>query len=148
MLIGAYLTCGILGISLLATPENDYWFQPTLVVIGKAISTIFWLCCGLHSSELFPTNTRNATLCFLDASSKIGASAAPFIVDLLYTASVTLPNVIIGILTLFAAIPFFFLPESINTDVPQTIEDMEKMDKTLFRRVFNKKEATLVLQQE
>ena len=95
-LVFAFVTCGSLGIALIATPENDVWLQPSLVILGKAVATIFWLCCGLHTSELFPTPTRNAAFCFLDASSKIGAAVAPFLVDLLGAMNKLLPNVIIG----------------------------------------------------
>jgi hypothetical protein len=113
---------------LIMTPENDVWIQPTLVVAGKAVSSIFWLGCGLHSPEVFPTSTRNAAFCFLDATSKIGAAVAPFIVDLLAIVDKTLPNIAIGFITLTAAIPFFFLPETRDTDIPETIEDMAQMN--------------------
>ena len=128
-LIFSFILCGSLGIALIATPDDDVWFQPTLVILGKAVATIFWLCCGLHTSELFPTATRNATFCFLDASSKMGAALAPFLVDML-----SLPNVVIGILTVLAALPYIFLPETLTADVPRNVEDMAGMKNIIAKK--------------
>ena len=52
-----------------------------------------------------------------------------------------MPNVIIRILTLVAVLPFFFLPETLKRDVPQTIEEMKKMDKTFIKSLFEKKRS-------
>ena len=127
-LIFAFITCGVLGMTMVFIQSDKSWLVPILVVSGKAISAIFWFGCGLHSPELFPTSTRNAAFCFLDASSKIGAAFAPFIVDLLGLIDRVLPNVAIGLFTVLAAIPYFFLPETMNADVPETIDDMENMN--------------------
>ena len=133
-LIFSFILCGSLGIALIATPDGDVWFQPTLVILGKAVATIFWLCCGLHTSELFPTATRNATFCFLDASSKMGAALAPFLVDMLSLINNRLPNVVIGILTVLAALPYIFLPETLTADVPRNVEDMAGMKNIIAKK--------------
>lgn len=135
ILMSSYIICGTLGVALLATDSSHVWLQPALVIAGKAVATIFWLCCGLHTSELFPTKARNAAFCFLDASSKFGAAISPFLVDLLAMWYEVLPNVVIGLLTILAAIPFLFLPETQGEDVPHNLEDMSKMDKTMIKRL-------------
>ena len=133
-LLFSFVFCGALGIGLIGVPDEDIWVQPCLVILGKAVATIFWLCCGLHTSELFPTPCRNATFCFLDASSKIGAALAPFLVDLLSLVNSRLPNVIIGILTVLAAIPYLFLPETLTSEVPRNVEDMAQMTNVLIKK--------------
>ena len=88
---------------------------------------------------MFPTSTRNAAFCFLDASSKIGAALAPFIVDLFGLIDKTLPNVAIGIFTVLAVFPYIFLPETMDTCIPETVEDMEKMDNTIASKLCHQK---------
>ena len=88
---------------------------------------------------MFPTSTRNAAFCFLDASSKIGAALAPFIVDLFGLIDKTLPNVAIGIFTVLAVFPYIFLPETMDTGIPETVEDMEKMDNTIAAKLCHQK---------
>jgi hypothetical protein len=51
---------------------------------------------------------------------------APFIVDLLSLIDHGLPNLVIGALTVSAVVPFFFLPETANKDIPESIEDMNR----------------------
>ena len=137
-MIVAFVCGGLIGISLLATPEDDIYYRPVLLVIGKSISTIFWLGCSLHSPEIFPTSTRTVAFCVLDCCSKVGATLAPFLVDLLSTIDDTLPNTVIGIMTLIASFTFFFLPETMDEDIPETVEDMAKMKDILAKKMCKK----------
>ena len=85
---------------------------------------------------MFPTPIRNAAFCFLDASSKSGAALAPFIVDILAGFNPVFPNAMMGTLTLLAFVPYLFLPETFNADIPNNIQGMKKMDDILALRLF------------
>ena len=51
----------------------------------------------------------------------------------------TLPNVAIGIFTVLAVFPYIFLPETMDTGIPETVEDMEKMDNTIAAKLCHQK---------
>ena len=99
-----------------------------LIILGKTVCSVNFLGTGLLTKEIFPTSVRNATYGLLDACSKIGAAIAPFLVDLLSLVDHGLPNLVIGVLTISAAIPFFFLPETSGQDIPESVECMEKLN--------------------
>ena len=52
---------------------------------------------------------------------------APFLVDLLALIDHGLPNLVIGALTVSAVIPFFFLPETNKREIPESVEDMNRL---------------------
>lgn len=60
--------------------------------------------------------------------SRIGGIVVPFIVALgqLPDASVALPLVIIGIMTLIAGIMSLWLPETLLSNMSETVEDVER----------------------
>ena len=70
----------------------------------------------------------------MDASSKIGAGLAPFLVDFLGLVDYRMPNVVIGVLTILAALPYIFLPETLGTDVPRNVEDMIDMQNIIVKK--------------
>lgn len=126
-MIITYTSGGLLGMLIMAFPEDSLWSRPILIIFGKALCSINFLGIGLLSKEVFPTSVRNATFGILDACSKVGAAIAPFIVDLLSLVDRGLPNLVIGALTISAVIPFLFLPETVNREIPESIEDMNKL---------------------
>ncbi len=132
-MIVIYILGGCIGLSLLATPEDDLYIRPVILVIGKTLSTVYWLGCGLQSSEIFPTSIRTMAFCLLDVTSKFGATLAPFLVDLLANIDNKLPNIIIGALSLVTALVFLFMPETKDEDIPETVHDMAEMKKVIVK---------------
>ncbi|KAL0104853.1 hypothetical protein PUN28_016474 [Cardiocondyla obscurior] len=97
----------------------------TLGLVGMAISfpTVY-----LYSSEVFPTVVRNVGVGLGSISARVGSIIAPYIATM-GTVQPWLPPVIFGLGPIIGAALCFFLPETMNCELPETIEDAENFGK-------------------
>ncbi|KAK3588633.1 hypothetical protein CHS0354_021503 [Potamilus streckersoni] len=125
--------CGVMNIATVFIPqETDAGtdLRPlviTFVMIGKfgitgAYSTVYLYC-----TEIFPTVVRNHAVGISSFFENIGAIVAPFIVLGASTHN-QLPLVLFGVLTLIGSILTFSLPETHQHPLPETIEEIDKLN--------------------
>lgn len=117
---------------VLAVP-NKVEYQPvitTLAMIGKFCIMSTFLTIYVFTAELFPTVIRNVGIGVSSMMARIGAILAPYIVLLadLPNLNKTLPLVIFGVLGVTAGILSLWLPETLFSPMPQTVEQAEAWD--------------------
>ncbi|CAF3777726.1 unnamed protein product [Rotaria socialis] len=81
----------------------------------------------IYANELFPTRIRNTGMGVCSMIARIGAIVGTTSNDMLSRVWINLPSVLYGILSLIAALSVLILPETLNKNLPQTIEDTEQM---------------------
>ncbi|CAH7215740.1 solute carrier family 22 member 7 [Phodopus roborovskii] len=121
MLLGAALT---FGISLLVSSGTKAW-TTTLVVLGKGFSEAAFTIAYLFTSELYPTVLRQTGLGLTALIGRLGASLAP-LATLLDGIWLMLPKLVYGGIALLAAFTVLLLPETKMSQLPETIQDVER----------------------
>ncbi|XP_078365275.1 organic cation transporter protein-like [Oculina patagonica] len=112
---------------VLTVPEDLKGLITALAIIGRFFGSASFSNIYLYSTELYPTTIRNMALGTCSTFSRIGGIVVPFIVALgqLPGVSVTLPLVIIGVLTLIASLVSLWLPETLLSNMSETVADIE-----------------------
>ncbi|KAK3730837.1 hypothetical protein QZH41_009947, partial [Actinostola sp. cb2023] len=116
------------SICLLSLAVQDY---PKVILaismIGKFFCSAAFSIVYMYTSELYPTVVRNIAVGTGSMCARIGGIISPFIVMLaqLPNLSVTLPIVIIGSVTVASGILCLWLPETLDENMQQTIEETE-----------------------
>lgn len=82
----------------------------------------------LYSSELYPTSIRNLAVGICSTIARLGFILASYIVMLsqLPGLSVIFPMVVFGVLALTAGLVILCLPETLNSNMCQTLEDTNR----------------------
>lgn len=101
------------------------WPQLTLEAIGFMAASTAYDVLYIYSVELFPTNVRNFALSMSRLSLMLGAAIAPLLV-VLGRLSPSLSFVVFGGLSVFSGIVAFWLPETRNAPLYETLEEQEK----------------------
>lgn len=112
----------------LIVPQNINWLVITLTMLGKMCITASYGTIYLFSVEQFPTVIRNVALGMCSMSARFGATLSPFLIHLSY-AWKPLPILIFGIWAFIGGILSTFLPETYKQDLPDTLNDAEKIGK-------------------
>ncbi|BFZ01549.1 hypothetical protein BsWGS_04588 [Bradybaena similaris] len=118
------------GISLVGLAITAAVYSPqnivitVLAIIGKfgisgSFATIYTM-----TPELLPTTIRNTGFGLANMSACVGGMLAPF-ADLLMTKVVYGPGLIFGSGSLVLGVWAFFLPETANRQLPQSLEDID-----------------------
>ncbi|XP_071562765.1 organic cation transporter protein-like isoform X2 [Temnothorax nylanderi] len=126
ILIGGNILSGVsLLLITLITNATVRIFLASLGLVGMAISfpTVY-----LYSCEVFPTVVRNVGVGLGSISARIGSIIAPYIATMGYIQP-WLPPVIFGLGPIIGAVLCLFLPETMNCELPETIEDAENFGK-------------------
>lgn len=105
-------------------------FLATLGIAGMAVSfpTIY-----LYSSEAFPTVIRNVGVGLGSVCARVGSMIAPYIATM-GKIKPWLPPLIFGAGPLLGALLCLLLPETMNCELPETIEDGENFGKKRSRK--------------
>ncbi|CAG7665288.1 unnamed protein product [Allacma fusca] len=99
-------------------------FATILVMLGKfAIAGSFAVTYN-YTAELFPTVVRNSAVGVGAMAARFSGSLTPLI-TLLDSVSMTLPTTIFGVIAITSGLLALFLPETLNKEMPQTLEDGE-----------------------
>ncbi|XP_067209054.1 organic cation transporter protein-like isoform X2 [Linepithema humile] len=126
ILIGGNILSGIsLLLITVVTNASVRVFLASLGLVGMAISfpTVY-----LYSGEVFPTVVRNVGVGLGSISARVGSMIAPYIATM-GTIQPWLPPVIFGIGPIIGAGLCLLLPETMNCELPETIEDGENFGK-------------------
>ncbi|CAG9792842.1 unnamed protein product [Diatraea saccharalis] len=126
---------GLACISCILVPETWPWITVFLAMFGRLFIAASFAIFYVQIGELLPTVLRAQAMGAASFISGLGLLACPYIVFLL---------IVMGILSMAAAITSLFLPETLNQPLPQTLEDGETFgrDIKLLSCVKNPKKCT------
>ncbi|XP_055328794.1 beta-alanine transporter-like [Paramacrobiotus metropolitanus] len=121
---------GAVGIAAAGVPVTSTGILMGLVFACKFSISIAFVLSELLEDELFPTVVRGEGHSVTAFTSNFFTLGVPFMVFLGYQYMV-LPLILFGAICLIAAFFCLFLPETVNMDLPQTLEDGELMGKNM-----------------
>ncbi|XP_044762229.1 organic cation transporter protein-like isoform X2 [Coccinella septempunctata] len=113
--------CCVLSVSLTMGSIASNVF----VYSGKCLIACSYSVIYIHSAELFPTMTRNSAVGFASMCARISGTITPIIL-LLDSFDPKVPCMIFGVITIFSGYLTLYLPETLGTIMPSTIEEGEK----------------------
>ncbi|XP_012148706.1 organic cation transporter protein-like [Megachile rotundata] len=131
ILMGGNLLSALSLLSLAVMSNSEHTiFLATLGLAGMSFSfpTIY-----LYSSEAFPTVVRNVGVGLGSVCARVGSMIAPYIATM-GKIEPWLPPVIFGAGPLLGAVLCLLLPETMNCELPETIEDGENFGKKQTKR--------------
>lgn len=96
-------------------------------LIGKFLTNMSFNCLIQQSVELFPTPVRTQAGSYSTSIASFVTLGMPFVVSLGKTYSASLPLLIMGMMAVVAGVITSFLPETSDQNLPQTIEDGERL---------------------
>ncbi|XP_023289557.1 organic cation transporter protein isoform X2 [Orussus abietinus] len=116
----------ISGISLLSIMTISKADTTTILIVGLAgrfaMSSVYNIVI-LHTTELFPTVSRNSAVGTSSAMSHVGSVAAPYVADLLGAIAWWAPSTLCGCLALVASLFCLTLPETRGRPLADTAEE-------------------------
>uniref|UniRef100_A0A8C8T0J7 Solute carrier family 22 (organic anion transporter), member 8 n=1 Tax=Peromyscus maniculatus bairdii TaxID=230844 RepID=A0A8C8T0J7_PERMB len=98
--------------------------RTTLAVFGKGCLSGSFSCLFLYTSELYPTVLRQTGMGVSNVWARVGSMIAP-LVKITGEVQPFIPNVIFGTMALLGGSAAFFLLETLNRPLPETIEDIQ-----------------------
>ncbi|XP_058806102.1 organic cation transporter protein-like [Phymastichus coffea] len=131
ILIGGNIVSG--AMLLITMFVQDPTIRVTLATIGIAGMSISFPTVYLYSSEVFPTVVRNVGIGAGSICARVASMLAPYIATM-GNVQPWLPPLFFGIGPVIGAGLCFLLPETMNCELPETIEDGENFGKKMPRK--------------
>lgn len=130
---GSMVFGGVMLLLSLTIPVSQNWLIVGLTMLGKMSITASYGAIYIFSAEQFPTVIRNVALGASSMSARVGGIAAPY---LIYLADFwkPAPFFIFGVAVLIGGVLSMLLPETLNTELPETIEDGERFGKSIEKK--------------
>jgi OCT family organic cation transporter-like MFS transporter 4/5 len=100
----------------------------TLSMIGKLSITASYGIIYIFSAEIFPTPIRNVAVGASSMSARVGGILCPYL-NMLGEYWRPLPLIVYGVFAFSGGLLSLLLPETLNRQLPETIEDGENYDK-------------------
>lgn len=107
---------------------NGSWSQLTVEAIGFMAASMAFDVLYVYCVELFPTNVRNFAVSMLRQALMLGAAIAPLLV-VLGRLSPSISFLFFGGFAIFSGLLTFWLPETRNAPLYETLEQQEKEEK-------------------
>ncbi|KAM3601016.1 uncharacterized protein V6R79_006146 [Siganus canaliculatus] len=125
-LLSSFLVIGG-GVLLLIQfiPDTLHYVALALEMTGKFGFTMAFSIVYIYTAEIYPTVLRNVGMGMCSSAARIGSITAPYVIYL-GTYNKVLPYILMGSLTAAASVVNFFLPETLNRDLPETVEEMQE----------------------
>ncbi|XP_068591084.1 organic cation/carnitine transporter 2 isoform X2 [Cebidichthys violaceus] len=125
-LLSSFLVIGG-GVLLLIQfiPSTLQYVALALEMTGKFGFTMAFSIVYIYTAELYPTVLRNVGMGMCSSAARIGSITAPYVIYL-GTYDKVLPYILMGSLTIASSVVNFFLPETLNRDLPETVEQMQE----------------------
>ncbi|GBP56641.1 Organic cation transporter 1 [Eumeta japonica] len=127
-----WLACGSMVVSgvfsLFATTVPVGIPSATLAILGRFAVNISYNIGLQYAAELLPTVVRAQGVALIHIMGYVASIVAPFVV---YLANISqdLPLLILGVLGILGGLLCLFLPETMDTEMPQTLQDGEDFGK-------------------
>ncbi|KAM5138086.1 solute carrier family 22 member 6-A-like [Mantella aurantiaca] len=119
------------GLAIMANifvPTELQALRTSLAVFGKGCLAASFSCIFLYTTELYPTVIRQSGLGLGSTMARLGGIVAP-LVKLLGEFYPFIPLVIYGGAPILSGVLVYFLPETVNKPLPDTIEEVETGNK-------------------
>lgn len=120
---GSMVLSGVFSLLSAMFPIGIY--SALLAVIGRFWINISYNIGLQYVAEVLPTVVRAQGVTFIHIMGYVSSIIAPFVVYLSYI-HITLPLIILGVVGILGGILCLFLPETLNEELPQTLEDGER----------------------
>ncbi|XP_040140136.1 organic anion transporter 3 isoform X2 [Ictidomys tridecemlineatus] len=111
-------------LALIFVPSDMQILRTALAVFGKGCLSGSFSCLFLYTSELYPTVVRQTGMGINNLWARVGSMLAP-LVKITGEVKPFIPNVIYGTMAILGGSAAFFLPETLNRPLPETIEDVQ-----------------------
>uniref|UniRef100_A0A3B4AKK4 Major facilitator superfamily (MFS) profile domain-containing protein n=1 Tax=Periophthalmus magnuspinnatus TaxID=409849 RepID=A0A3B4AKK4_9GOBI len=105
-------------------PEALQSVALALEMTGKFGFTMAFGIVYIYTAELYPTVIRNVGMGLCSSAARVGSITAPYVIYLTYNR--ILPYVVMGTLTMASSVVNLFLPETLNKDLPETMDQMQR----------------------
>ncbi|XP_007910016.1 solute carrier family 22 member 6-A isoform X3 [Callorhinchus milii] len=105
-------------------PQEMSNLRTSFAAIGKGCLAASFSCAYLHAGELYPTVVRQTGMGLVSSMARIGSMVAP-LVKMTGDYVSFLPMAIYGGVAVLAGIVAFFLRETLNIPLPESIEGVE-----------------------
>ncbi|KAM8815096.1 solute carrier family 22 member 20 isoform 1-T1 [Rhynchonycteris naso] len=122
------ILAGLMVISNMLVPEDLQALRTAQAALGKGCLASSFICIYLFTGELYPTEIRQMGMGFASINARLGGLAAP-LVTVVGEFSAILPPVAFGATSILAGLAVFFLAETRNAPLVETIEVMERRAK-------------------
>ncbi|XP_015172217.1 PREDICTED: organic cation transporter protein isoform X2 [Polistes dominula] len=119
---GSMVISGIFSIWACAISNNIY--SATLAICGRFWVNISYNIGLQYAAEVLPTVVRAQGVALIHIMGYVASILAPFVVYLNIISSI-LPLLLLGIFGILGGLLTLFLPETLDKDLPQTLEDGE-----------------------
>ncbi|XP_055987935.1 solute carrier family 22 member 10-like [Sorex fumeus] len=123
-----YFLVGIFIFTTSLVPQEMQVLRVTLACVALSLISVAFNEYGVHFVELTPTVLRARASMVDSVSSRCGAALAPILMTLEMHLPI-LPWIFYSIAPILSAFLLFFLPETKDMPLPDTIEDVEKNHK-------------------
>ncbi|XP_046391762.1 solute carrier family 22 member 13-like [Ischnura elegans] len=127
-----WLACGTLIISgvfsILATAAPQGGVAAALAIMGRFSINISYNIGLQYAAEILPTVVRAQGVAFIHIMGYVANLIAPFVVYL-ETVDKILPLLVLGILSFAGGVLSLFLPETLDQELPTTLQDGENFGK-------------------
>ncbi|CAK6953836.1 solute carrier family 22 member 6 [Scomber scombrus] len=140
---GALIFAGVTILINVLVPYDKQTLRTCLAVVGKGCLAASFNCCYLYSGELYPTIIRQNGMGWVSMMARIGAMVAPMVL-LVGEHMPWLPGLIYGGAPILSGVAAIFLPETLGSPLPDTIQDVE--DRGSGRRSKTPPKEAIILQ--
>ncbi|XP_067464155.1 solute carrier family 22 member 6 [Thunnus thynnus] len=121
---GALIFAGVTILINVLVPYDKQTLRTCLAVVGKGCLAASFNCCYLYSGELYPTIIRQNGMGWVSMMARVGAMVAPMVL-LVGDYIPWLPGLIYGGAPILSGVAAVFLPETLGSPLPDTIQDVE-----------------------
>ncbi|XP_074991235.1 LOW QUALITY PROTEIN: solute carrier family 22 member 6-A-like [Calonectris borealis] len=115
------------GLAILANilvPRDLRTLRTALAVFGKGCLAASFNCVYLYTGELYPTVIRQTGMGLANTMARLGSITAP-LVKIAGEVFPALPFIIYGVAPVVSGLVAIFLPETRDTALPETVEEVE-----------------------